>query len=155
MLKHLKSLFIEPAGESPENLEQRLRLVAAALLIETARADFGEESSEQAAIRKLLQRELTLSDQEVSDLLEEAADQVDSATSLFEFTRLVNDHFQVERKAELINTMWRVAYADGELHKYEEALIRQVAELIYVPHADFIRGKLAARQAVTSADNAG
>ena len=39
--------------------------------------------------------------------------------------------------------MWRVAYADGRLDKYEEALIRQVAELTYVSHTDYIRTKLA------------
>jgi uncharacterized tellurite resistance protein B-like protein len=41
--------------------------------------------------------------------------------------------------------MWQVAYADGRLDKYEEGLIRQVAELTYVPHAEYIRTKLAAR----------
>ena len=41
--------------------------------------------------------------------------------------------------------MWRVAYADGRLDKYEESLIRQVAELTYVSHSDYIRLKLAAR----------
>ncbi len=41
--------------------------------------------------------------------------------------------------------MWRVAYADGHLDKYEEHLIRQVAELTYVPHQDYIRAKLAGK----------
>jgi uncharacterized tellurite resistance protein B-like protein len=36
-----------------------------------------------------------------------------------------------------------VAYADGDLDKYEEHLIRRVAELIYVPHEEYIRAKLA------------
>jgi uncharacterized tellurite resistance protein B-like protein len=38
--------------------------------------------------------------------------------------------------------MWTVAYADGDLDKYEEHLIRQVAELTYVPHSDYIQCKL-------------
>ena len=42
---------------------------------------------------------------------------------------------------------WAVAYADGNLDKYEEALIRQVAELTYVPHQDYIRCKLDAASA--------
>ena len=41
--------------------------------------------------------------------------------------------------------MWTVAYADGNLGKYEEHLIRQVATLTYVPHQDYIRAKLAAQ----------
>ena len=41
--------------------------------------------------------------------------------------------------------MWAVAYADGNVDKYEEHLIRQVAELTYVPHSDYIQSKLAAQ----------
>ena len=42
--------------------------------------------------------------------------------------------------------MWRVAYTDGDLDKYEEHLIRRVAELTYIPHADYIRCKLEASE---------
>lgn len=145
MIETLKSLFSQPPEETPEDLERRLHQVAAALLIETARADFGEDASETATIRGALQKSPGLSRTEVDALLDAAAEEADAATSLFEFTRLVNDHFSPARKEQLIATMWQVAYADGELHKYEEALIRQVAELIYVPHAVFIRSKLAAQ----------
>ncbi|MEM1153413.1 MAG: TerB family tellurite resistance protein [Pseudomonadota bacterium] len=48
------------------------------------------------------------------------------------------------QKLELIGSMWRVAYADGRLDKYEEHLIRQVAELCYVSHEDYIKSKLSA-----------
>jgi uncharacterized tellurite resistance protein B-like protein len=69
---------------------------------------------------------------------------VDEATSLYEFTRIINDHYSAQQKVQLIGAMWAVAFADGNLDKYEEALIRQVAELTYVPHQDYIRCKLAA-----------
>ena len=44
-----------------------------------------------------------------------------------------------------MESLWRVAYADGDLDKYEERLIRQVADLTHVSHKDFIRLKLAVR----------
>jgi len=59
-----------------------------------------------------------------------------------EFTRVINDHYTPQQKLQLISGMWTVAYADGDLDKYEEALIRQVAELTYVTHEDYIRSKL-------------
>jgi len=37
--------------------------------------------------------------------------------------------------------MWQVAFADDNLDRYEEHLIRKVAELTYVSHQDFIRLK--------------
>ena len=47
-------------------------------------------------------------------------------------------------KVQLITSLWKVAYADGDLDKYEEHLIRRVADLLYVPHDAFIRAKLSA-----------
>jgi uncharacterized tellurite resistance protein B-like protein len=146
MINALKALFDLPAQESPEELQHRLRLAAAALLVETGRADFAEDARERETMASLLRRSLGLSAREVEDLLGEAERRAGEATSLFEFTRLINDHFGLYRKVELIEAMWQVAYADGNLDKYEEALIRQVAELTYVPHADYIRVKLKARE---------
>jgi uncharacterized tellurite resistance protein B-like protein len=74
-------------------------------------------------------------------LLDRAGSAREDATSLFEFTRLVNDHYGPDEKRDLVGAMWKVAYADGDLDKYEEHIIRRVAELIYLPHADFIRSK--------------
>ncbi len=145
MINALKSLFTPPTAESPEALEHRLRLAAAALLIETARADFRQDAEEEAALETLLCDTLALPLTEVQELVRQASERVDSATSLYEFTRLINDHFSPVQKLQLIDAMWRVAYADGRLDKYEEHLIRQVAELTYVPHPDYIRSKLGAK----------
>lgn len=144
MIGVLKALFEAPARESEEQLRQRLRLVSAALLIETARADFVEDASERAALEQLLCASLQLDRAKVRELLELASRRADEATSLYEFTRLINDHYDAEEKLRLIDAMWTVAYADGAIDKYEEHLIRQVAKLIYVPHSDYIHSKLMA-----------
>ena len=144
MIKALKALF-EPlaAGqETEEERHHRTQLAAAALLIETARADFTQDAAEEAAFEPLLCAALDLSPTEVHTLVEQAEARVDESTSLYEFTRVINDHYSPQQKLELIDCMWAVAYADGNLDKYEEALIRQVAELTYVPHPDYIRAKL-------------
>ncbi len=144
MLAALKSLFLPEASDEPATLQHRLDLAAAALLIETARADFVQDAGEEAALVELLCTTLQVERSEVAQLMSEAAQRVDEATSLYEFTRLINDHYDAGQKRELIGAMWRVAYADGDLDKYEEALIRRVAELTYVPHTDYIKAKLAA-----------
>lgn len=144
MIAALKKLFEAPAQESEADRQQRMRLAAAALLIETARADFTQEPSEQAALEQLLSSSLQLDPAAVRELLEAASSRLDESTSLYEFTRVINDYYSAAQKLELIGAMWRVAYADGDLDKYEEYLIRQVAELTYVPHAEYIRAKLEA-----------
>lgn len=144
MISALKTLFEHPERESEDARLHRVRLAAAALLIETARADFTQGADEEAAMAELLSKTLKLPDNEIKELLVDAEDHVDESTSLYEFTRVINDHYCAEEKVELVGAMWEVAYADGDLDKYEEALIRQVAELTYVPHADYIKSKLAA-----------
>lgn len=145
MIKALKALFETPEEESDGSREHRMQLAAAALLIETSRADFTQDGDEEAALEALLCTALKLERSEVHELIELASEQVDKATSLYEFTREINDHYSPEQKIQLIEAMWKVAYADGRLDKYEEHLIRQVAELTYVPHPEYIRSKLAAK----------
>ena len=145
MIGALKSLFEAPAGQSTADREHRVRLAAAALLIETARSDFTQNAAEQAALEQLLTESLDLPAGEVHSLVVEAERRVDEAVSLYEFTREINDHYSAGQKLALVGAMWKVAYADGDLDKYEEHLIRQVAELTYVPHQDYIRSKLEAK----------
>jgi len=144
MIGALKALFESPASQSEEEREHRNRLVAAALLVETARADFQQDAGEEQAMKRLLTESLGLPSGEVHDLVSAATARVDDAVSLYEFTREINDHFSAQEKMALVSAMWQVAYADGNLDKYEEALIRQVAELTYVSHPDYIRLKLEA-----------
>ncbi|MAT95349.1 MAG: hypothetical protein CME59_22485 [Halioglobus sp.] len=146
MIGALKALFETDSRreDSEAQRQRRIRLAAAALLIETARADFTQDAQEEQALEQLLSRALQLDTEEVHELVAAAQARVDESTSLYEFTRVINDHYSAQQKLQLIDAMWSVAYADGDLDKYEEHLIRQVAELTYVPHADYIRSKLAA-----------
>lgn len=142
MIKSLKSLFQQPEQMAGPELEHRLHLAAAALLIEMTRADYEITTDEQAALVKVLCGALQLGHDEVLELIEFGSVAADKATSLYEFTRLINDHYGKDQKRTLIRSMWQVAYADDALDKYEERLIRQVSDLIHVSHADFIRLKL-------------
>ena len=73
-------------------------------------------------------------------MTEEAAERVDAATCLFEFTRAVNELATVDQKRALLGMMWRVAMADNVLSRYEEHVIRKVADS-YLPHSDFMLAK--------------
>ena len=148
MLSRIKAFFdnqLSTDGE-PANQEHRLQLAAAALLIETAKADFVREEQEAGVIEAALSKTFDLSDEELAQLLDMAEEETSEATSLYQFTRLINDHYDEQRKIHLIKLLWRVAYADGEISKYEDHLIRRVAELTYVSHKDFIAAKLAVEQ---------
>jgi uncharacterized tellurite resistance protein B-like protein len=145
MFGAIKALFQAPPGERKESKQEQVHLVAAALLVETARADFSEHAAEQVTLEILVANTLQLDKQQVSELIAAAENSADTATSLYEYTRVINDQFSGEEKLQLIGAMWKVAYADDDLNKYEESLIRQVSDLIYVSHKDYIRCKMMAK----------
>jgi uncharacterized tellurite resistance protein B-like protein len=144
MLRAFKNL-IEEALAGPADPKQRQhtrQLAAAALLLEVSRADHEQDAAEQRAVVEAIRRAHGLSDQEISVLVESAQASVDIAASLQEFTRVLNEQLSATDRNALVEDLWRVAYADGRLDKYEEYMIRKIADLLYVSHSQFIRAKL-------------
>ena len=124
------------------------RLAAAALLVEVMHSDFQSQPHERDVIRSLLIRHLGMEESEADALLETAENESRHHVSLYPAVSLINDKMSREEKVDLVGWLWNVAYADGRVDKYEDAVIRKIAELLYVDHADFIRMKhVAARQA--------
>ena len=122
--------------------ERALQLATAALLIEGTRADFHVDQAERRAVVSAVQKLFDLSRQETDEMVAMAEEEVDGAVSLFQFTRLVDQEFSQEQKAEVIEMMWRVAFADLNKDHHEEYLVRKVADLLHVPHSTFIRTRL-------------
>ena len=144
LLKKLKDLLGSESTATGEVEDRALELACAALMFEVARADFSVETTEQDAVTSLLTAQFSLSADEVSTITEAAIEQADAATCLFEFTRTLNELASAEQKRNLLAMMWRVAMADNDLSRYEEHVIRKVADLLYVPHGDFIAAKQSA-----------
>ncbi len=130
--------------EAPAHSAYGRHLAAAALLIEVAHADYLRDPRELIAMREVLHRCFGLSREELDTLLALAEAEAQEATSDYRFTRVINDEFTNTEKSALLRAMWQVAFADGDVDKYEEHLIRKIAALIYVPHSEFIRTKLEA-----------
>lgn len=147
MIAAIKALFQNLTPGAPATVTERdMHLVSAALMAEVMLSDGQVDAIERRRITNLLEENFQLNPAEVEAILSEASTQARQATSLFEFTDQINRHFNPAQKIQLIEHLWQVAYADDELHKFEEATIRKVAELIYVPHSDFIRTKQRARE---------
>lgn len=124
-----------------EGIEARIRTASAALMIEVARADFDLESSELERIEELLKSTLDIDESELIELVELAKQESKSSTSLHNFTRLIHESYSEEQKLQLFENLWHVAYANGELDKYEEYVLRKISELIYLSHQHFIQTK--------------
>ncbi len=136
MFDKLASLFTRP---QPTPDLPRRHLAMAVLLVEAARADFADQDEERAVMREALVHKFGLDRVEADALVERAYEQSRQAVSLHQFLAVLNDELDADGKRGLLEWLWRVAYADGRVDPHEEARVRQIAELLFVSHADFVR----------------
>ena len=136
MINRIKALFADKSHSSgPEadyHSHDELQLAAATLLVEAATLDGHYGETEQAAIDKLLREKFALKDEEAQSLHDLAVTEQSEASQLLGFTRAIKDRYSLEERIELIEMIWEVVYADGELHDYEANLLRRLGGLLYV-----------------------
>lgn len=130
-----------------DNDELQLDLATAVLYCEVIRADHDLDEQEQALMQSMLSSQFQLSAQQAHDLVKSSGDEAKHAADLVSFTRLINDRCNGEQKSLILENLWRLAYADNHLDPHEEHIIRRIADLLYLPHSQFIQAKLKAQQA--------
>lgn len=145
MIDKIKAFFAKNVIEADDNSLSGDQLATAALLIEVMVIDGNLGEDELASISNTLSQMLELSSEQVDELILLSRDEVAEATSLYQFTREINAHFDHPKKMHLMTAMWRVAFADGHLDKHEEGIIRRVADLLHIRHSEYIQCKLTAR----------
>lgn len=143
MFEKLKQLF-SGVEEDTANTTMSLELAAAALLIEVSKSDYQQDAVEIDKIHELLVRCFSVSLADIENFMATATALNNDSTSLFPFTRYINDNCNNLEKYELIVALWEVAIEDGQIDKYEDHVIRKISDLIYLPHTEFIRAKLSA-----------
>ena len=149
MLNSIKSFFDSKISHTKEEHYPKFKkidLACAALLIEVINIDHELDERESNEFIEALRESLDLDEEELNELVQLAESEAHQATSLYEFTRLINDEYDYKAKVGLIENMWRIAFSDEQLDKYEEHLIRKISDLIYVSHSDFIKTKLNMRK---------
>ena len=144
MFKQIKQLFAVFDDQEPSIEQHDLKTAVAALLIEVMRADTKLEHDEQRTLTVTLKKYFNLTDTEVNELTNNAASSLDDSIDYFQFSKQINEHCSAAQRIEIIELLWRLAYADGEIDPQEDYVIRKVAGLLYVTHTDFIAAKIAA-----------
>lgn len=143
MVNQIK-LFFERhlALSAPEaTLEEKLEIATVVLFLEMMYMDDKVEAKEQDLILSLIQQSFSLSDEHATALIALAEQQRNQATDYFQFTSLINKEYSLEQKIQLIESLWKIAFIDGVLDVNEEYLVRKIADLLHVPHTDFIMAK--------------
>ncbi|WP_185961434.1 TerB family tellurite resistance protein [Telmatospirillum sp. J64-1] len=136
MISRLKSLLLGTSADTPDKGHDSVQLAAAAVLVEAAMMDGRIKDAEKAHIHSLMRERFKLTDEEADELVASAIEAMQESSQLLPFTRTIKDNFDYEQRIEIIEMLWEVAYADGQLHDYESNLARRVSGLIYVTDQD-------------------
>ncbi|MCA1907317.1 MAG: TerB family tellurite resistance protein [Magnetospirillum sp.] len=134
MFGRLRDLLFSASASVDDT--RRLRLAAAAVLVEAASMDGRVDPVERQRIVEVLARHFGLADGEAAELLAEASEMAQKAVELSTFAKTIKDGFDFDDRVRMIEMLWDVAYADGQLHDYEANLVRRIAGLIHVPDQD-------------------
>jgi uncharacterized tellurite resistance protein B-like protein len=146
MLKLLKELMYKNrtsiSDTNTNEMRKTMNLISGALMVEVMAADHDFNSEEELKLKEILLNRFEIPENEIKKISEQMKKRADDATSLYEYTSLINENFNREEKLDLIRNLWAIAFADKILDRYEDSVIRRVCELTYVSHSDFIKTKL-------------
>ncbi len=144
MLNQIKLFFEQhlalPSLQAPT--EEQIQLATVALFMEMMTIDDVCQGTERGAILSLVKKCFSLTTEQAEKLMTAAEVKRSQAVDYYEFTSLINKQCRPEEKRQFIQSLWQVAYSDGVLDPQEEYLVRKIADLLYIPHSEFIKTKL-------------
>jgi uncharacterized tellurite resistance protein B-like protein len=135
-----------PAEREAAEREEMLRLATAVLMVDVARADHVFDETELESVLKLMQTNFDLTPKQAAELVDEAESVAEDLVSVQHFTRRLHENLGEDDKARIVELLWRVAYADGRLDRYENSLVLKISDLLYVNRARVMRLKHDAAQ---------
>ena len=154
MIKRLFDQVVESisAADAPNtgtaDREVALRLATAVLMIDVARADHVFDESEFDRLLQLIEAHFELTPEHAAELVNKAGDKADDLISVYDFTQILHKHLDEDEKARIVSLLWQIAYADGRLDKYEDALVCKISDLLHVSRGRVMRLKHDAQQGV-------
>ena len=117
-------------GDVQSKAASEVQLAACALLLELAHADNEFSEGERAHIQNALIRHFGLDQASARDLIELAESERSHSIDHFQFTRLINQQYDLGQKMVLAEVMWGVILADGTIAEHEAYLVRKLANLL-------------------------
>ncbi len=139
MLRAIKSFFnhhlLPPEADidiesEAEAKHQRHQVAACALLLELAHADDEFTDDERRHIEEVLIRHFRVPVETVRELMTLAEAERSQAVDLYQFTSLITSSYDEGQRMVLAEVMWGLVYADGELAKHEDYLMRKLSNLL-------------------------
>jgi uncharacterized tellurite resistance protein B-like protein len=132
-------------GEPGVGGADEIQLAVAALLFHVIAVDGTVLEEERTALIDLLDRHFGLGADEARALFDAAEAADAEAVDLYGFTSVLKRGLDQAERERLIGMMWKMVYADGKVHEFQDNVVWRVAELLGVPSQTRIRLKQAVR----------
>ena len=149
MFQKIKTYLFKAASTLEAENELDVPLAAATLMMEVSWANHTISNEEMEVSTKKLSEIFSLDDHQANALLEEGKILMNESVGLQQFTTLLNENLAADQKFSIVLALWEVARDDDSIDALEEHQIRNISELLYVPHSKFIEAKLSSRNAET------
>ena len=134
MLDAIRSLFATPKTSTPGSSTppdvDPVHLAACSLLLEVAYADGVFSPEERAHLEQVLERHFSVPATSGHGLIELAEKERRRSIDHFQFTRVINERYDVGQKMVLAEVMWGLVLADGQIAEHEHYLTRKIANLL-------------------------
>jgi uncharacterized tellurite resistance protein B-like protein len=137
-----KLFSIEKGVSSPEPAEDRVKVATCVVLLEIANADYDFSEAEKKIVYSILRDRFGLSDSEVESLVAVAMRRINASIDTWSLTRILAEDLGEAERIEILESVWRVIYADGRLEGYEDALVHKLSFLFDLTHDQLIAAKL-------------
>lgn len=149
MVSFLKRLIAADQRQAVEeishiDIQGRLRIATCAIMVEIASSDDEFTEDERTRIVEILSLKFDLSDDEAHELIEIAQERIKDSIDIWGFTKTLNKVFTEDQKIKVLEAIWTVIYADGQLSQHEDSLVHKLSYLLGLKHKQLIDAKLKA-----------
>jgi uncharacterized tellurite resistance protein B-like protein len=127
------------------------RLAATALLVHVMSLDGEPSAAERRKLHSLIESSFGLDRGRADELIASAMQVEGEAVDLYHFTSVIMRSVDEAGRLRIVEMMWELVYADGQVSEFEDNVIWRAADLLGISSRDRIdlKHRVAARQGVT------
>ena len=139
MKRFIKKFFGEKSSNKENQDEPNSSVIEEAvvvLLLRAANIDGKKDKQEIEAIKRLIIKQFNYDEEKADILITSASEKEESSADLFEWSKIINDHYDLDSKKIVFSMMCEIICADGLIDPFESNLIRRLSGLLYISDKD-------------------
>ncbi|HXH43531.1 MAG TPA: TerB family tellurite resistance protein [Bradyrhizobium sp.] len=133
--------IVAPHDQARAFGESDYRLAATALLIHVVSLDGQPTAAEQRKLHGLIESHFGLDRGTADRLIADATEVEGEAVDLYRFTSVIMRSLDEEGRKRIVQMMWELVYADGQVTEFEDNVVWRASDLLGISQRDRIELK--------------